>query len=333
MKIVFAAVKKSATSTIVCLQVAAAFALSAAALGAVRSSEEAPATKTLPTIWEQAGPRERLKAVRAAELDGNRLLAERVFGIQVDGESTVYDLALQDDEVGGAVRAALVGAVTVGEPQFFDDGRVELVRAVRIQDVIERLNTVIKHTKLSSGDIKITTDTKRTQETREKNIDVQGNASLPGSKGQEKVMAKRAAEIDAYRKLAERIMGVEISGDTTVKNLATESDEIKAALAALLKGATPTAIQYRPDGTCEVTLEITYEDIIRTIKRHILNGREKVSIKDSVKTRTLSETGTGAPRERKKEDIASSSPPGVSEPFFDAKIVVEQVVASQPVTH
>ena len=298
---------------------------------AVRSTEEASSGAPLPAIWEQAGPRERLKAVRAAELDGNRLLIERIFGIQVDSDTTVYDLALQSDEVSGAVSASLAGVVTIGEPEFFDDGRVELVRAVRIQDVIERLNTVIKHTKLSSGDIKITTNTKRTQETREKNIDVQGNAALPGSKGQEKVLAKRAAEIDAYRKLAERIMGVEIDSETTVRDLATESDEIQAALAALIKGAAPTAIKYQSDGTCEVTLEIKYEDVIRTTKRHMRNGREKVSVKDSVKTRVFSETGIGAPRDRKAEDIADSSPAGAGEPFFDAKVVVEQVVSSQPV--
>lgn len=314
----------------VLLNVAASLLLASASIAAVRSTEESSGA-SLPPIWEQAGPRERLKAVRAAELDGNRLLIERIFGIQVDGDTTVYDLALQEDEVRGAVSASLAGVVTVGEPEFFDDGRVELVRAVRIQDVIERLNTVIKHTKLSSGNIKISTNTKRTQETREKNIDVQGNAALPGSKGQEKVLAKRAAEIDAYRKLAERIMGVEIDSDTTVRDLATESDEIQAALAALIKGATPTAIRYQSDGTCEVTLEIKYEDIIRTTKRHMRNGREKVSVKDSVKTRVFSETGIGAPRDRTAEDIADSSPSGAGEPFFDAKVVVEQVVSSQPV--
>lgn len=312
------------------INLAATLWLISGSFAAVRSTEEI-STISLPPIWEKAGPRERLKAVRAAELDGNRLLVERIFGIQVDGDTTVYDLALQDDTVAGAVQATLVGAVTVGEPEFFDDGRVELIRAVRIQDVIERLNTVIKHTKLSSGQIKISSKTKRTQETHEKNIDVQGNAALPGSKGQEKVLAKRAAEIDAYRKLAERIMGVEITSDTTVKDLATGSDEIKAALAALIKGAAPTAIKYQSDGTCEVTLEIKYEDIIRTTKRHIRNGRENVSISDSVKTRTFSETGIGTPRDRKAEDIPAPSPSGGSEPFFDAKVVVEQVVNSQPV--
>ena len=79
--------------------------LASATFAAVRSEEGAGAS--LPAIWEQAGPREGLKAVRAAELDGNRLLIERIFGIQIDGDTTVYDLALQDDEVTGAVQAFL----------------------------------------------------------------------------------------------------------------------------------------------------------------------------------------------------------------------------------
>ncbi len=324
--------KAPTNKAIACLQVAAAFVLASAAFGAVKSTEEAPSGKPLPAIWESAGPRERLKAVRAAELDGNRLLVERIFGIKVDGETTVYDLALQDDSIAGAVKATLVGAVTVGEPEFFEDGRVELVRAARIQDVIDRLNKVIKTTQLDSGKVHVQTNTKHSVETKERNIDVMGNAALPGSKGQEKVLAKRAAEMDAYRKLAERIMGVEIASGTTVKDLATESDEIRSALAALVQGATPTAIKYKTDGTCEVTMEIKYEDIVRTTRRHIKNGSDKITVSDAVKTRTFSETGTGAPRSTAQAS-AGGAGTGASggEPFFDAKIVVEQVVNSQPV--
>ena len=294
---------------------------------AVKSTEEKSAA-ALPPVWEKAGPRERLKAVRAAELDGNRLLAERIYGIEVDGGTTVYDLALENDDVRGAVSACLLGVVTTGEPEFFEDGRVELVRAVRIQDVIERLNTVIKNTKLDSGRIKVETSSKRSVETKEKNIDVMGNAALPGSEGQQKVLAKRAAELDAYRRLAERVMGMKITGESTMRDFAIKNDTITAAV----KGATPTAIKYKPDGTCEVTLELKIEDIIRTTKRHIRNGNEKITISDTSKIRTFSETGTGTRRESgDQKSVESAAPRSGDEPFFDAKIIVEQVVSSQPV--
>lgn len=48
---------------------------------AVKPTEEE--SSQLPEIWEKAGPSERLKAVRAAELDGDRLLVERIYGMKV----------------------------------------------------------------------------------------------------------------------------------------------------------------------------------------------------------------------------------------------------------
>jgi hypothetical protein len=56
------------------------------------TQESAP---KLPEIWQKAGPRERLMATRAAELDADRLLAERIYGLQVDSESTSAPIADQ----------------------------------------------------------------------------------------------------------------------------------------------------------------------------------------------------------------------------------------------
>ncbi|MFM8808035.1 MAG: hypothetical protein ACKOJB_03840, partial [Chthoniobacterales bacterium] len=117
-----------------------------------------------------------------------------------------------------------------------------------------------------------------------------------------------------------------------VRDLATESDEVQAALCALLKGATPTAIEYQPDDSCEVTMQITMEDIIRTTKRHVSkSGGVHTSVKDTVENRVFSETGVGAPRDDKSQGTAGTSPSGASEPFFDVKVVVKEVVNSQPV--
>ena len=57
------------------------------------TGESAP---KLPEIWQKAGPRERLKATRAAELDADRLLAERIYGLQVDSETTIAPTSDQD---------------------------------------------------------------------------------------------------------------------------------------------------------------------------------------------------------------------------------------------
>lgn len=57
---------------------------------------------SLPEIWQQAGPRERLKAIRAFELDTDRLLNERIYGVQIDSSTTVGELAMLNDSIAGA---------------------------------------------------------------------------------------------------------------------------------------------------------------------------------------------------------------------------------------
>jgi hypothetical protein len=296
------------------------------------TEEDGPA---LPEIWVKAGPRERLKATRAAEIDADRLLAERIYGLQVDSETTVQDLTAGDDKIAGAVSATLVGSITTEAPEYLPDGRVQVVRAVKIREVIDTLNRVIKGKRLDDGSFVTTSDnTKANRSTNDKVIDVMGNAALPGSEGQQKIMAKRAAEMDAYRRLAGRMMGVKIDGKTTVRDFALEHDEILASLSQVLKAATPTGVKYnKSDGSCEVTMEIKTSDIIRTTRHFVKNNNTKTEIKDEIQEKTFSETGMGAMR-----DVASSAAPSggsdassKSDPFFETEIILKEVVQSGPV--
>lgn len=319
-----------------CILIAFALAFTDGAPAAIKPTEGEAAK--LPEVWEKAGPREQLKAVRAAEIDGDRLLVERIFGLQVDGETTVGDLALEDDAVTGAVEKTLVGAVTVGEPDFLPDGRVELVRAVKIKEVINSLNSVVKGKRLSDGSFVTTSKNAKTStRTNEKMIDVTGNAALPDTEGHEKVMAKRAAELDAYRRLAGRMMGVKITSDSTVRDMCLENDQVIAALSQLLKAATPTGIKYKSDGTCEVTMEVKVSDVIRTTQRRMKGAAEKVTIKDEIQTNTFTETGIGAMRpaaegsSEPSEQTVTEKSRGGKDPFYEAEVVVKQVVQSTPV--
>ena len=297
------------------------------------TEEEGP---ILPEIWVKAGPRERLKATRAAELDADRLLAERIYGLQVDSETTVQDLAAGDDKIAGAVSATLVGSITTEAPEYLPDGRVQVVRAVKIREVIDTLNRVIKGKRLEDGSLVTTSDnTKTNRTTNDKVIDVMGNAAIPGSEGHQKIMAKRAAEMDAYRRLAGRMMGVKIDGNTTVRDFALEHDEILASLSQVLKAATPTNIKYnKSDGSCEVTMEIKTQDVIRTTRRFLKGTTTKTEIKDEIEEKTFSETGMGAMRDVAQGDApsgGSASGGSKSEPFFETEIILKEVVQSGPV--
>ena len=333
---IFLAVMKSIPRFLLVTSLAASSSLlsPASVHAAVRPTEES--APKLPEIWVKAGPRERLKATRAAELDADRLLAERIYGLQVDSETTVQDLAAGDDKIAGAVSATLVGSITTEAPEYLPDGRVQVVRAVKIREVIDTLNRVIKGKRLEDGSLVTTSDnTKTNRTTNDKIIDVMGNAALPGSEGHQKIMAKRAAEMDAYRRLAGRMMGVKIDGNTTVRDFALEHDEILASLSQVLKAATPTAVKFnKSDGSCEVTMEIKTQDVIRTTRRFLKGTTTKTEIKDEVEEKTFSETGMGAMRDVAQGDApsgGSASGGSKSEPFFETEIILKEVVQSGPV--
>jgi len=124
-------------------------------------------------------------------------------------------------------------------------------------------------------------------------------------KAQNKLLAYRAARVDAMRKLAERITGLMITSETTVKDFVAQDDRIRTALLSYLSGMREIGKpKYLPDGTCQVTLEITIQEVIVTLKR--LHARyykgKKISVRDfdkmtiANKEKTLRETGSGVPR-------------------------------------
>ena len=140
---------------------------------------------------------------------------------------------------------------------------------------------------------------------------IASSASLPAGpvsakrKAQAKLLAARAARVDAIRKLAERIRGLTITSETTVKDFVAESDTIQTALMAWLNGMKEVGKpKHMEDGTCEVTMEVKMAQIITTLKtfhksyykgnkvRHV--DFDKMTVTNKVKI--LRETGMGAPR-------------------------------------
>lgn len=68
----------------------------------------------------------------------------------------------------------------------------------------------------------------------------------PLSAAQKKILAIRAAKVAALRELAEILDGVAVSGETIVKDAATQSDTIRAAVQGMVKGAKVIQEAYDP---------------------------------------------------------------------------------------
>ena len=81
--------------------------------------------------------------------------------------------------------------------------------------------------------------------------------SQPGKTlNQRRLMAIRAARMDAMRMLTEQVHGLTVQGDTQVSENVVQSDVFRASLAGLIVGARTVKIEPKGSDTYAVTLEI-----------------------------------------------------------------------------
>lgn len=89
-------------------------------------------------------------------------------------------------------------------------------------------------------------------------ISVTGEGVAPAntiSPAQAYVMAKRAATVEAYRLIAEKVNGVRVEGKDTIKNMVVQRSTVKTQVAAMIKNASIVETTFK-NGLCEVEMEI-----------------------------------------------------------------------------
>ncbi|MDA9254929.1 LPP20 family lipoprotein [Planktomarina temperata] len=83
---------------------------------------------------------------------------------------------------------------------------------------------------------------------------------------QRRLMAIRAARLDAYRVLSEQIHGVQLDGQTTVAEAILTSDVMSAAVRGTIMGAETVKIEPSGQDTYSVELSISQTHVDRLIK-------------------------------------------------------------------
>ncbi len=295
------------------------------------------------SLSEQQKAKRKLLSYRAARADAIRKLAERIQGLMITSETTVADFVAEDDTIETAMRAFLTGVREKGKPQYNDDGTCELTMEVTLETVIMNLKTIHKRyykgDKIRAVDIEQMTQTNKITVLEETGMGAEpeplddgvmvpvnsGNASsashLTGRAkeywnahtiGRGRLMAVRAARVEALRRLAERIGGVFIDSETTVQDFVAESDYINLATQQFLRGARETRIKYHADELIvEVEMEVTLMDVLTSVKRWMKANQKGDVIKMQkldqviVKTqkRVIAETGMGVPPDKYLKDV------------------------------
>jgi hypothetical protein len=129
--------------------------------------------------------------------------------------------------------------------------------------------------------------------------------------GQQRLKAKRAAQLDGYRQLEEQIKNLKVNSHATLSDLLLENPQIETELKAFLKGTRVIDTRYFNDGVCEVDMEITREALVAELVRLIEfyfplnNNTSETSQKfqasffhENYPYQTLRVTGTGSPHSR-----------------------------------
>ncbi len=237
----------------------------------------------IPALWRQIGPRERLMAIQAAERDAQRKLLERINGLRITSDTLVRDFVTESDVIQTAAQGMLRGYERQRVYLHHDEPIVEVTGTVPVESVITMIKEIhtrsIQGSRIKGTDIEEVTRSIRRQTFEATGMGVprpqalqqyaaqasasqpippwalnpirkEGNGVPPADKAgtaQGKLLAARAAELDAKRKLAEDIQGLQIDSTTTVRDFVTQYDDIHSQMNAFLVGVTIESTEFDGD--------------------------------------------------------------------------------------
>lgn len=98
-------------------------------------------------------------------------------------------------------------------------------------------------------------------------LSITERAQAQPREAQARAMARRGALVDAYRQLLEQVKGLQVDSQTYVRDFVTESDVIAADVDEFIKGGRIVDTRFYDDGTAEVDVEITVEDLEEELHR------------------------------------------------------------------
>lgn len=229
----------------------------------------------------------KLMAKRAAVIDAQRNLIEKIYGIQVDSGTRVKDFIAKDDQISGKVKGFIKNAEIISE-SYSKDGVYKVTIRIDLESLRKLMGKKFKYKTrfieavgrgaAGSGG-KSDSSSKKKKPWYSKIIEAKGHGTIPNdtsiSKEQKLLMAERAAKLDAYRNLIEAIKGVHVDAQTTVEKFMLEDDTIMTQIQAFVQGAEVVGRKRLKENgkykdTYEVVLKIDLKRLKEIIKQKII---------------------------------------------------------------
>lgn len=254
----------------------------------------------------QAQPRDaqaRVMARRAATVDAYRQLIEQVKGLQLDSQTYVRDFVAESDVIATELDNFLKGG-RITDTRFYEDGTCEVDVEVTVEDLEEELHKIVRERWTLAGwkrqppEVEVHSYYTRRTIVATGSSAVQAKEASPGTEpavstapwpsptrgtaehhpdwagvsARQKLMARRGAQLDAYRQLLERVKGLQLNSSTYVRDFVAESDVIATELNEYLRGARVVVTRYVAGPICEVEVEVAVQDfdqqMERIVRRH-----------------------------------------------------------------
>jgi hypothetical protein len=89
------------------------------------------------------------------------------------------------------------------------------------------------------------------------------NATKDRLNPRNRLLARRASQLDAYRNLAERVYGTVIYGSSTVSDFVLKNDTFRTYVESYIRGAKVVAVNEHSDGVVESVMELRLEPRFR----------------------------------------------------------------------
>jgi len=199
----------------------------------------------------------KLMTVNAAKADAQRAIVESVVGLKVRSESNVQDMVAGGYTIDSKTSASIKGIEFVDTVYDPDKDIAKVTARIKLGNVINVIGLPTKY-----GDIEIER--------------VGFGTSTPQNAAP--LQALRAATIDAYKQLAEEVVGLKIDSTTSVENYVLKSDDVKTAVLAAIWGAKVTEFRWESDGNAVVKMSLKTNILKDVIGQTFVGDQGEVSV-------------------------------------------------------